>query len=108
MKAIVISILLLPGIAAAEPDRAPFINHQIEELTKKVDDDLAAGALTKSDGDELKRAIQHVQSVEQSEPTLTLRTRRDLREQLSGIQKNLERKEAQAKALGSPSPSATP
>jgi hypothetical protein len=112
MKAIPLFIVLLLGVTAvgwaADPDTAPFIHHQIEALTKKVDGDLTAGALTKSDGDELKRSIQHVQSVVETEPSLTPRLRRDLREELSKIAKDLDRKEAQAKVLGSPSPTATP
>jgi len=64
--------------------------------------------LTKADGDELNRAIGEVRRVETSEPSLTGATRRDLREKLSKIQKDLERKENQAKALASASPSATP
>jgi hypothetical protein len=36
---------------------------------------------------------------------LTKATRRDLREELARIRKDLERKEGQAKALASPSPS---
>ena len=112
MKAPLFSTIILLAVAAAGrasgPDAAPFINHQIDALTKKVDGDLAAGTLTQSDGDELKRAIQHVQDVEQSEPSLTRATRSDLREQLSKIHKDLERKEGQAKALASASPTATP
>ena len=111
MKATTIFIVMLLAAAggrAEEPEAAPFIHHQIETLTKKVDGDLTAGALTKSDGDELKRSIQHVQSVVESEPSLTPRLRRDLREELSKIAKNLDRKEAQTKGLPSPSPSATP
>ena len=90
---------------SADSDKAPFINHQIDVLTKKVDDDRATGALTQTDADELKQEIQHVRNVEQTEPVLTHRTRRDLREQLEKIQKDLDRKEAQAKALPSASPS---
>ena len=84
------------------------MDKQIKELTKKVDADLATGALTKPDGDELKREIKHVETVAQSKPTLTPATRRNLREQLSKIQNDLGRKEDQAKALPSAGPSATP
>jgi hypothetical protein len=110
MKAFVISLLLIPLAtpALAAPDMAPFINNQIKQLTKKVDDDLAAGALTKSDADELLQAIDHVQSTETSEPSLTPRLRADLREKLSKIQVDLERKETQAKALSAASASPTP
>jgi hypothetical protein len=101
-------VLALGTGAMAEPDRAPFIDKQIKELTKKVDADLASGALTKTDGDELKRSIKHVQTVAQSEPTLTPLTRRNLREELSKIQSDLARKENQAKALPSASPSVSP
>ena len=111
MKTPILSSLLLFAIAAgavADPDAAPFINHQLKELEKKVDGDLAAGALTKNDGDELKREIGQARSTEASLPSLTPATRRNLREQISKIQKDLELKENQDKALGSPSPSATP
>jgi hypothetical protein len=101
-------LVLVIGTAALADADAPFIDKQIKELTKKVDGDLTAGALTQPDADELKRAISHVQSIRDSEPSLTGRTRRDLREELSKIQKDLDRKEAQAKALASASPSATP
>ena len=94
-------LVLIATGAMAGPDRA--INGQIDKLTKKVSEDLAGGMLTQSDADELNREISQVQGVEQSEPSLTRRTREDLREKLSKIQKDLERKEAQAKALASPS-----
>jgi len=103
-----LSLLALATGAIAGPDSAPFLNKQLKALEKKIDADLSAGALTKPDGDELKRAIDHVQSVENSEPTLTPATRRDLREKVTKIQKDLERKENQAKALPSASPSVSP
>jgi len=111
MKTSLVSSLLIVTLAAAAiaaPDAAPFINKQIRELNQKVDSDLASGALTQADGDELKRQISGVQNLERSEPSLTPATRRDMREKLSAITKDLERKEAQSKALASPSPSATP
>jgi hypothetical protein len=106
MKTPIISSLVILALAAgamAEAD-APHIDKEIRELTKKVDGDLAAGSLTQSDGDELKREISHVQSIRQSEPILTHRTRRDLRQDLAKIHKDLERKETQAKSLPAPSP----
>jgi hypothetical protein len=99
-------VLGITTVAKADPDIAPFINHQIKELTKSVADDLAAGKLTQTDADELNRAIKHVQTEEESEPSLTPRTRRDMREELSKIDADLRRKEAAAKAAASPS--ATP
>jgi hypothetical protein len=102
------TLIAIAAVAVAAPDAAPFINKQIKELEKQVSSDLASGALTKADGDELNRAIGEVRRVETSEPSLTGATRRDLREKLSKIQKDLERKENQAKALASASPSATP
>ena len=110
MKSRLLSLLvLIPcATALADPDPAPFINHQIKELTKQIADDLATGKLTKTDADELTQAVDHVKNVEASEPSLTGRTRADLREDLSRITKDLERKEEQSAALGSPSPSATP
>lgn len=111
MKAFAISLLLLlplARIASADPDPAPFINGQIKQLNKKIADDLASGALTKADADELKREVDHVQKVEDSEPSLTPKTRANLREDLSKISKDLERKEAEAKAMGSATPSPTP
>ena len=102
------TLVAIAAIATAAPDAAPFINKQIKELERKVSGDIASGALTKADGDELKREIGEVNRVESSEPSLTGATRRDLREKLSKIQKDLERKENQAKALASASPSATP
>jgi len=108
------SILLLAllamaaGATAQEPDRAPFINKQIKELTAKVASDLASGALTQSDADELNRAIQHVKATEDSEPTLMPKTRRDMREDLAKIEYDLVHKEAAVKASGSPGASPTP
>lgn len=102
-------LLLLPlATAMAAPDAAPFINHQIKALTKQIADDLTTGKLTKTDADELTQQVQHVQDVENSEPSLTPRTRADLREDLSKITKDLARKEAQAAAMASASPSPTP
>ena len=92
----------------ADPDVAPFINNQIKQLTKAVTDDLASGKLSQADADELNRAIQHVKTEESSEPMLTPRLRRDLREDLSKIDADLKRKEAAAAANASASPSATP
>jgi len=103
-----LSLVALSTIVLAEPDRAPFINGQLKQLEAKVEKDLDTGKLTKSDGDELNRQIASVRRIEESEPSLTPRTRRGLREEVSKIQKNLERKEGQAKALASASPSATP
>jgi hypothetical protein len=94
--------------AIAEPDAAPFINKQIKELTKQIADDLATGKLTQPDADELNQAVEHVKNVENSEPSLTPRTRADLREDLSKITKDLERKEDQSKALNAASASPTP
>ena len=104
----VAAVLCITTGAMADPDIAPVINHQIKELTKAVADDLAAGKLSQADADELNRDIQHVQSVENSEPELTVRTRRDLREDLSKINADLKRKEAAAAANASASPAATP
>jgi hypothetical protein len=104
----VAAVLCITTGAMADPDIAPVINHQIKELTKAVADDLAAGKLSQADADELNRDIQHVQSVENSEPELTVRTRRDLREDLSKIDADLKRKEAAAAANASASPAATP
>jgi hypothetical protein len=101
-------LFAIASVAVAAPDSAPFINKQLKELERKVTEDLASGALTKTDGDELTREIGQVRTVETSEPSLTGATRRDLREKVSKIQKDLERKEAQAKAIASASPSATP
>ncbi len=105
-SAIFILVLLAIGftVRAVDPDRAPFISHEIRAFTKKVDEDRTAGTLTQSDADELKRKIDRVKSVEQSEPSLTRATRRDLREELATLRKDLERKEGQGKALASPSP----
>ena len=106
MKPRLFSLLMVIPFAAAlaDPDPAPFINHQIKELTKQIASDLASGKLTKTDADELSQAVEHVKNVEASEPSLTPRTRADLREDLSRITKDLERKEDQAQALSSPSP----
>ena len=106
MKPRLFSLLMLIPFAAAlaDPDPAPFINQQIKALTKQIADDLASGKLTQTDADELKQAVDHVKNVEASEPSLTPRTRADLREELSKITKDLERKEAQSQALSSPSP----
>jgi len=111
MKTHIISLLSLAALstgALAGPDAAPFINGQLKKLEKKVEADLAVGALTKNDGDELNREIASVRNVEQREPSLTRATRRDLREKVSKIQKDLERKEGQSKALSSASPSVSP
>ena len=97
--------MVIPLAAAvADPDPAPFINKQIKDLNTKIASDLASGKLTQTDADELKQAVDHVKNVEASEPSLTPRTRADLREDLSRITKDLERKEDQSKALSSPSP----
>lgn len=104
--AIFIVMLLAIGVAgrAVDSDNAPFISHEIKALTKKVDADQSAGTLTRNDADELKRRIKHVRSVEESEPVLTRATRRDLREELANVRKDLERKEGQGKAMASASP----
>jgi hypothetical protein len=111
MKTAILSSLILFAIAAgaaADADKAPYINSQLKKLETKVQNDLADGALTKPDGDELTREIGEVRSVETSEPSLTRATRRDLREKVAKIQKDLERKEGQAKALAGASASPTP
>ena len=109
MKSRLISLLvLIPLATALAADDAPFINHQIKQLTKQIADDLATGKLTQTDADELTQQVQHVQTVEASEPSLTPRTRADLREDLSKITRDLTRKEAQAAAMASASPSPTP
>ena len=107
MKPRLFSLLMVIPLAAAvaDPDPAPFINKQIKDLTTKIASDLASGKLTQPDADELKKAVDHVKNVEASEPSLTPRTRADLREDLSKITQDLKRKEAQASALSSPSPS---
>jgi hypothetical protein len=103
-----LSLTALSAGALAGPDVAPFINGQLKQLENKISADLSAGALTKNDGDELTREIASVRKVEESEPSLTGRTRRNLRQEVSRIQKNLERKEAQSRALASASPTASP
>jgi len=117
MKPSLLSLLLFlllaivsPAFAEVDVDVAPFINKQIKELTAKITSDLASGALTQTDADELRHAVAAVKNLETSEPSLTPRIRVDMREKLSAIAKDLQRKEAQAKALSSsssPSPSAT-
>jgi len=107
MKTHLITLLSVTALCAgalAEPDAAPFINGQLRQLENKVSADLTAGALTKNDGDELNREIANVRKIEESEPSLAPATRRALRQQVSRIQKDLERKEAQSKALASASP----
>jgi uncharacterized phage infection (PIP) family protein YhgE len=108
MKPLIYSLLIalpLATCAWAAPEEAPFINKQIKALTQQISDDLAAGKLTQSDADQLKGEVKHVQDVLDNEPSLTPKTRRDLREDLSKIDKDLERKEAEAKAMASPSAS---
>ena len=97
-------LLTLVAGATAEPP----INKEISQLEKKIDADLASGALTKPDGDELKLEVNEVKRVESSEPSLTLATRRDLRQKLSKLRKDLDLKENQEKALGAASPAASP
>jgi hypothetical protein len=97
-------IVLIPLATALAADDAPFINKQIRELTAQIKDDLASGKLNQTDADELTQQVKHVQNIEASEPSLTGRTRADLREDLSKITRDLTRKEA----LASPSPSPTP
>lgn len=79
-------------------------NQELKTLEKKVEKDLANGTLTKSDGDELHREISEAQSME-SRPYLTKATRRDLRQKVGKIQKDLKLKEAETKALAAASPS---
>jgi hypothetical protein len=104
-----ILVLTVAAVAMAQDapppvDAAPFINKQIRQLTARVNADRASGALTQADADELTRDINAVQQLETSEPSLTPKTRRDMREKLSAITQDLLRKEAQAKAMGSASP----
>ncbi len=111
------SLLLLPAAAViADPqadstpvvDRAPFINKQVRELKTQIDKDLASGALTQTDADGLKREVADVLRIEDSEPELTPRTRRDLREKVSGIVMELDRDEKRTRATASASPSDSP
>jgi len=107
MKTFIFSLLALIAVtawAAPEPDAAPFINKQIKEITAKVASDLASGTLSKSDADELDRRVDHVKKIEASEPMLTPKTRRDMREDLSAIIHDLTLKEGTAKADASASP----
>ena len=82
MKISLLSSLALLSLAAGAM-AAPGIDVQLTKLEKRVDNDLASGALTKSDGDELKREIGHVKSIKDTEPRLTRATRRDLRQDVA-------------------------
>lgn len=101
-------VIALGAAAVAATESAPGVNKRLKKLEEKVDSDLAAGALTKPDGDELKREIAHVQQIEDEQSGLTGQTRRDLREDVAKIEKDLARKEATAKAMASASASPTP
>ncbi|MGA3171811.1 MAG: hypothetical protein ABSE62_12460 [Chthoniobacteraceae bacterium] len=102
--------IAVAAVAMADPDAppavdaAPFINRQIRQLTARVNADRASGALTQADADELTRDINQVKQLEASEPSLMPKTRRDMREKLSAITVDLLRKENQAKAMASASP----
>jgi len=110
MKTPILSCLILIALAGAAVAQAnaSSIAKQLDKLDAKVDADVADGALTKPDGDELKLEISEARSVETSDSTLTHGTRRNLRQKISKIHKDLALKEGQAKALASASPSATP
>jgi hypothetical protein len=69
--------------------------------------DVAAGTITKDDGDKLSARISHVRHVVDGESRMTRETRRIMREELDRIEKDLADKEG-AKAGASASPSATP
>jgi septal ring factor EnvC (AmiA/AmiB activator) len=97
-------LAFLSAVIIARADSFKALDHQLAELSKRINGDVESHALTQPDADELNRDIARVQNVEQSEPTLTKATRRDLKEQVEKIKKSLDLKEAQAKALASSSP----
>lgn len=98
--------------AAAAPDAAPLVDARSKALEKKIQADLASGAISKIDGDELQRKLSRVKRMEedaQRSGRITGKTRGDLRESLAKLDEDLARKEKQQKAaMAAASPSATP
>jgi hypothetical protein len=102
-----LAILLLPVATISRADDnapAPVINGGIDKLTKQIDADVASGKLTKPDADELRHKLQHVEETSNNAGGLTPKTRRDLRNDLQKISDDLARKEQQAKAISTVSP----
>jgi len=99
-------IVLSLGVASialgAEPDK------QLTALQAKVQNELSTGALTQSDADELSREIQHAESIADRGAALTHATKRDARQDVAKIEKDLARKEAVAKAMAAASASPAP
>ena len=100
-------LLALTAGATADAGGSGF-DKKLEKLDEKVNSDLADGALTKPDGDELKLEISEARSVATSDPKLARGTRRNLQQKIAKINKELALKEKQATALGSANASSTP
>lgn len=102
----ILSLALFSSLAFAAPDAVPGVDARAANLGRKIDADLSAGKLAKTDGDELKRALGRVKKMEeeaQRSGRITSRTRGDMRLDLDKVEVNLARKEKQhAAAAASP------
>ena len=101
MKALLLPMtatLFVTAAAYAGPKEA------VDGFTKRLNDDIAANALTKPDADELKREIGQMQAIMEQDPNRTKKTNRDLERLSTKISKDFDRKEAQAKAEAAQSP----
>ena len=100
--------LALASAHLAAQDPAPNLKHRIETTGKKINADIASGALTKTDGDELRRELDRIKRIDaegEQSGRLTRKTRVDIFRDFQKLQKDLARKELQAQALKA---SATP
>lgn len=113
MKTLLYSALVIFGIAASglaanttngsEPPSA--ITGELQDLSKKVSDDLTAGTLSKPDADELQSEINQMATEVSNLPTITATTRRTFETRIGRIKKDIALREAQAGAShGDPTP----
>lgn len=95
----------------AAPTDAPFIDGRIEALQTRIDSGLKSGKLTPIEGNSLNRELNQIRKTEEQvrkTGTITPRTRKNLRNDLEKLEKNMERKEHNPNPASSPSASPQP